>query len=194
MLVAVHCNARQHRNQAPTSATFTSLQSVLPASSGPGGQKGYLARRAAAPSSVDVAQLDCVELLAVNGQFGRTLEVMDALKATLRDEASSAGQQFHECAMHSEANPLQLPVVFASGMAHDSVCFACSIAASSKPQCSSGGRYTPAGRSAADLHAANHMTATSFTRVFGVRMTRHCNSSVVQGAFLNIQVIDAGSS
>jgi hypothetical protein len=69
-----------------------SMQLVLPASSGPGAQKGYLSRPGAAldpslnPSGVDVAQLDCVELLAVNGQFGRTLEVMDALKATLRDE------------------------------------------------------------------------------------------------------------
>lgn len=71
------------------------LQSVLPAASGPAALEGLgsQAPTASAPSSIDVAQLDCVELLAVNGQYGHTLDVMDALKATLRDEASLAGQQ-----------------------------------------------------------------------------------------------------
>jgi hypothetical protein len=79
----------------PIIAVSLYLQSVLPASSGAAAQKEDASRTAGppAPGSAAVARLDCLELLAVNGQFGHTLEIMDALKATLRDEVGLNAQQ-----------------------------------------------------------------------------------------------------
>jgi hypothetical protein len=100
------------------------LQSVLPSSSCAAAREGEVSQVAVVSDcgGIAVAQLESSELLPRNSRFGRTLEIMDALKATLRDEVGSGRQLCNVNGMSVAAVPLRQPNAFAHGLLMDVLC------------------------------------------------------------------------